>query len=279
MRRILVYIAALMAPLLLAGCLLTPGKFTSGLDIDADGSFTFTYEGEVFMLGMSGLMNMAAATDEEFAAEDCFDDSYEVRECTAEEIQEQKDQWEADAERRAQDKAGEAEMMKAMLGGLDPTDPEAVDEFVARLAKQKGWKSVVHRGDGVFDVAYEISGKMDRNFQFPVLERTQGLQPFVVVVVRNDNTVRVDAPGFASQEQSGMTGLMGMAAMGEAPKPDAANMPNVPMPDGVFTVTTDAEILTNNTEEGPTMSGGKRVLSWKITPRTDKAPETLLQLD
>ena len=32
----------LAAPLLLASCLLTPGKFTSTLDINRDRSFTFT---------------------------------------------------------------------------------------------------------------------------------------------------------------------------------------------------------------------------------------------
>ena len=31
-------------PLLLLGCLLTPGKFTSSLEIARDGSFTFKYQ-------------------------------------------------------------------------------------------------------------------------------------------------------------------------------------------------------------------------------------------
>ena len=46
-------IAALAAPLLLTGCLLSPGKFTSSLDLKRDGSFTFTYVGEIVMIDMS----------------------------------------------------------------------------------------------------------------------------------------------------------------------------------------------------------------------------------
>lgn len=42
--------AALGLPLLLAGCLLTPGKFTSRLVINADRSFTYSYVGEVHAL-------------------------------------------------------------------------------------------------------------------------------------------------------------------------------------------------------------------------------------
>lgn len=46
-RRAAGLLIALAAPLVLTGCLLTPGKFTSTLDIRADRSFTFTYSGEV----------------------------------------------------------------------------------------------------------------------------------------------------------------------------------------------------------------------------------------
>ena len=42
----------LAAPLLLASCLLSPGKFVSSLDIRKDRSFTFTYQGEVIAAEM-----------------------------------------------------------------------------------------------------------------------------------------------------------------------------------------------------------------------------------
>jgi hypothetical protein len=40
---------ALAAPMLLVSCILSPGKFTSSLDIHKDRSFTFTYVGEVIV--------------------------------------------------------------------------------------------------------------------------------------------------------------------------------------------------------------------------------------
>ena len=40
---------ALAAPLLLASCLLSPGRFTATLDIGRDRSFTFTYAGEAIV--------------------------------------------------------------------------------------------------------------------------------------------------------------------------------------------------------------------------------------
>jgi hypothetical protein len=46
--------ALLAAPLLLTGCLLTPGKFTSKLTINADRSFTYAYAGEVYALDQDG---------------------------------------------------------------------------------------------------------------------------------------------------------------------------------------------------------------------------------
>ena len=42
--------ALLAAPLLLASCLLSPGKFVSSLDIRKDRSFTFAYQGEIILL-------------------------------------------------------------------------------------------------------------------------------------------------------------------------------------------------------------------------------------
>lgn len=42
--------AALLLPLALAACVLAPGKFTSMLTINADRSFAFTYQGEVYAM-------------------------------------------------------------------------------------------------------------------------------------------------------------------------------------------------------------------------------------
>lgn len=55
MRRYWALAAATLATLLLAGCLLLPGKFTSGIDLRKDGSFSFTYKGEIHVLALSKL--------------------------------------------------------------------------------------------------------------------------------------------------------------------------------------------------------------------------------
>jgi hypothetical protein len=62
--------ALIAAPLLLAGCLLTPGKFASKLTINADRSFTYAYAGEVYALDFDGGMRATGTSaDEKSAAE------------------------------------------------------------------------------------------------------------------------------------------------------------------------------------------------------------------
>ena len=53
-------IGALTASLLLASCLLTPGKFTSKLVLNADRGFTYSYLGEVHALDPESSMRQAA---------------------------------------------------------------------------------------------------------------------------------------------------------------------------------------------------------------------------
>lgn len=53
----------LAAPLLLAGCLLAPGKFTSKLTVNADRSFTYAYAGEVYAIDQD--TNLTDASDKD----------------------------------------------------------------------------------------------------------------------------------------------------------------------------------------------------------------------
>jgi hypothetical protein len=62
------FAATLAAPLLLAGCLLTPGKFTSKLTINADRSFTYAYAGEVYALDPNTSLSGSGADKAEEAA-------------------------------------------------------------------------------------------------------------------------------------------------------------------------------------------------------------------
>lgn len=271
--------------LLLTGCFVTPGKFTSQLVLVDQDRFTFTYEGEIFFLGLSNLAKMGAAADE-FTPEGCYDDeTYEERECTEEELALQRENWEAGAEMRAAEAAREAQQMSVVMGGIDPTDPEASAELVELLMRQKGWESVVDKGEGVFDVRYSVSGQLSHDFMFPMIEGFPTTNPFVQFILRDGNVVRVNAPGFGAQNENnpmtgmlgGMAGLGGLSAMGQ----DGAaggEMPELPMIEGTFTIVTSGKIRANNTDEGSTTGPDGEVLTWEISPRTKAAPTALIDL-
>lgn len=304
-------LAVAAAAALLTGCLLSPGKFTAEMTVLRGGGFSFAYKGDIHLLGLSQLVAMGAALDDkggEFTPEPCYGDPAEVdaavlktafaqeedgwaeealeRECTPAEIDTQKEAFE---ERRAAKKAEDAkniEIFKALLGGIDPTSPDAIDEFITRIKKQKGWREVVHKGDGLFTVDYAISGRIDQDYSFPTIEKVQGITPFIVATARSNNAVRIDAPAFAAGGQSSfmggnMGGLMSiLQAVGSSSNSEEAKIfAGLPKPDGTFTIRTDGDILTNNTEDGPIIAGALKVLEWKVNARRERAPEALISLN
>ena len=278
--------AAVLASLslLLSGCFITPGKFTSELVMTQENQFTFTYEGEIFFLALADLAAMGAANDTFTAS--CWDEeTFEDRECTPEEEAEQRAEWEAGAEARAEKNAKEAEQMAAIMGGINPSDPEASAELVALLDRQKGWNRVEDRGDGVFDVSYSITGSLSHDFMFPVIEGFPTTNPFVQMIMRDGNVVRVNAPGFTAQGEGGpmgplmggMPGMAGLAALSESEE-NGKEMPNIPAMEGTFTIVTSGKIRANNTDEGSTTTANGEVLKWDISPRTKAAPTALIDM-
>ncbi|MCG6119399.1 MAG: hypothetical protein MEP44_02020 [Blastomonas sp.] len=303
--------AVASAALMLTACLLSPGTFTADMTVLRNGGFSFAYKGEIQLQGLSQLMAMGAALDDDGALfvpdpcygepdaldaavlktawlqdEDAWVEEAVERECTAAEIERQQSQWE---DRRAAKKAEDArmmEMIKGLLGGIDPGSPDAVDEFVVRIKKQKGWREVEHKGDGLFMVDYAASGRIDQDYTFPVIEKTQGLAPFVVASARANGAVRIDAPAFVGLADSGVMGggLGGLwpmlQAIGAASGSKEAKMfAALPTPKGRFIIRTDGDILTNNTDDGPVAAGGMKVLQWTVNARSKKAPEALIMLD
>lgn len=281
--------AALAAGLsvLLAACLISPGKFASTLDIRKDGRFTYTYTGEIYMLGMSKLAEMGKNAKDApvFEPMTCYkDDSMDERPCSKDELAEQKSDWEAEQQSKADKDKRDSEMAKAMFGGLDPTDPKAAEEFAARLRRQAGWKSVIYKGDGLYQVDFAISGTLNHDFVYPTMERFPMANAFVTLVRRADGSIRLEAPGFAQGSGGGMSSFAQLAAMGAAMDKagkdgkDGADSPNLPQLDGTFTFTTDAEVLANNTDEGPQPAPNGKKLEWKVTQRTTAAPTALVKL-
>ena len=119
---------------------------------------------------------------------------------------------------------------------------------------------------------------------FPTIEGFPPTNPFVQIILRENNTVRVNAPGFAADDGSnpmasmmgGMAGLGGLAAMADS---DSEELPDLPSMEGTFTIRTSGTILANNTDEGPSTVGNSSELSWDIDAGTPSAPTALVSFN
>ena len=264
--------------LALSACLLSPGKFTSALDIRKDGQFSFTYAGEIHLLALSKLAEMGrdTGTGETFTPKPCTVPGNDAKRiCSPREVAEQKRQWQETQTDAAAKRRRDSVSMKAMLGGIDPSNPRAAEELAERLRRQVGWRRVAYKGDGLFEVDFAITGRLDHDFAFPTIERFPMANAFVQLALRGDGSVRVDAPGFAPAADGGpWRGMMAAAAASGGKE----MMPALAQIDGTFTVTSDGLILANNTEEGPQAAQSGQRLDWKITPRNSAAPMALIRL-
>ena len=276
-------LGALAALVMLSSCLFTPGKFEAAMDVRRDGSFTYRYAGEIVFATSNAMAGSAATTGAEpFDPEhhQCWeepgpdDETLEARECTPEELEEARKEHVEESERRAAEQRKEQEAMAAMFGGMNPNDPATMDEFARRLQTYDGWKRVVHKGEGVFDVAFETSGRLDRAFVFPMFPEVDFIVPFIQAARRDGNKLRIVAPAFVQ----GADMMAGAGAMGGAMNPNAST-DRLVQAEGRFTLTTDAAILTNNTREGPADGpGGTKVLTWTVGPLDKAKPEALLEM-
>ena len=282
------------APLLLTACFLVPGKFASNLDIAADGKFSFAYKGEIAVLGFAEMV-AEGDRDRKRKAERYDGKCYGPlpkgakpepkpqasidkpadgarpdpgimetppgeRACTEDE---QVAMAERRAERDAEDRL-KTEKFKQMFG-FDPEAEDSLETFAAELRKQEGWKSVVYKGNGVFEVDYRITGRLDRDFVFPVYPRTTAVFPMVIATRAADGTVSLRAPGFAAGSGAGEL-MYGRSQQGRDP--------NQPPTDGIFTVTSHAKLVSSNAEGGP--ANGK--LAWTITSGTTAIPEAVVRI-
>lgn len=280
-------IAVLMATsLLLSGCLLLPGKFASTLDLRADGTFTFVYEGQMLFLPMSKelageLSNDTAVETVDAAWEPfCYDEeTFEERACTEEEKAQRIKENEEMRAGMAKSEKERQEQMVRLLAGIDPKDPEAGNKLAAQLERQAGWDSVTYRGDGVFDVKYRITSQLDHDFAFPAIEGMNWVPPFVHITRRDGGAVRIDAPGYSTQAPSnGMSPAFLLFGRGFGTGAGSDDMPDLDLIDGSFTLTTDGEILANNTDEGPAPRGSDKTLEWKVGPASSQAPTALIRI-
>lgn len=238
----------------LSACLVTPGKFESSLDIRADRSFSFAYKGEILASDMGkDAMTGAATSTEEHAPEGETENIL-----TLMQIAQQQEQ--------SRPKQDEDFSDATKDGASDETQMQAI---ATALSKEKGFRSARYVGNHKFEIDYAISGTLDHAFLFPFNIDAQIVLPFVAVEMRGDDRVRVKAPGFSN----GFDKSQGPGGMGGSGGDDAAKALN-----GTFTLTTDAEIVSQNQEEGAvTVPQGKRI-AWTITPLTSDAPMATLRV-
>ena len=245
------------AALSLTGCLWGPGKFTSELTVKKGGAFVLDYRGEM-VLQLPPDQNSKPWTD---AKAKCSDEGKD-RACAKAEVTEQK---EAYGKKRK-----ESEDMAKMFG-LPGLDDESNRAFAAKLMKYAGWRSVTYRGKGMFDVDYHLEGRATQDFLFPALPDNDMIIPFIAIRRRADGTVLVTAPAF--------TGGSGpLAARAGSAAANAAKDGPVSRAQGRFTIVTDGEILTNNSEDGATAHPVGRQLRWDVSSSSNKIPETLIRL-
>ena len=289
-------VAAALAPLMLSGCLWGPGKFTSNLALNKAGTFVLDYRGEI-MLQMpdepgrhspmpwrddlaicyqDGRAELATAVIE-FPGKPAKvvgkadEPGEETRDCTPAELARLKADHEKGEAARAENRRKESEEM-AKLFGLPGSDDESNKRFAANLMKQKGWRSVTYKGKGLFDVDYHFEGRLDQDFAFPLMPDSDLMIPFITIRPRTDGSVKVSAPAFV-----GGAGVFAARAkmMG---LPNKGNDGPASRAEGRFTITTDGEILTNNSEDGPVASQGRRQLHWDVDAASDKVPEMMVRL-
>ena len=155
--------------------------------------------------------------------------------------------------------------------GLPGLDDEFNRAFAAKLLKYAGWRSAAYRGNGVFDVAYHMEGRAAQDFLFPALPDNDLIIPFIAIRRRADGSVLVTAPAF-----TGGAGALGARAGSAA----ASQMKDGPVSraEGRFTVITDGEILTNNSEDGAASHPLGHELHWNVGAASNKIPETLIRL-
>ncbi|HVU30867.1 MAG TPA: hypothetical protein VHE36_10760 [Sphingomicrobium sp.] len=248
---------ALAAPLLVTGCLWGPGRFSSDLVLRKDGSFILDYRGEIIL----ETAQSAARQAWQDAMAHCSSDDGKDRPCSAAEITEQKSQF----EKKQKD---DAEAARAF--GLPGSDEASNRAFASKLTKYAGWRSVTYRGKGVYDVDYHFEGRLTQDYVFPLMPDSNIVIPFVALRRRTDGAVLVDAPGLA-----GGTNMLGPMAqqMGGDTKSSPPSRA-----EGRFTIHTNGEIVTNNSEEGPAADPVGRRIYWDIAPGSNKSPEALVKL-
>lgn len=265
------------AALALSSCIYIPGMFDSSLLIETDGRFEFRYKGQIRFIAAEA--DLAGRGGRETIWSDtmayCYDDAGNLKpvsdvqgrpdsSCTAEAAAERKAEWEN--RRIAQE---EEEKAVIRMIGFNPFDEAENHKIAARLMQYEGWKSVIYRGKGLFDVDYQISGTLDRDFLFPMIPGVQLVYPFLTVRKLADGKITVEAAGLA---KSGLETFAKEAGIGNASEKTPLDWTN-----GTFEIRTLNRSLDGNgrsipTTPAPIGESQLRIMQWTISAGTDQIP-------
>ena len=285
-------VVAAALPLMLTGCLWGPGKFTSELALRKNGTFVLDYRGEIVLQMPDDKGPAPEPWDDKMARcyndgrtetgpkivyrepgdpEAPIEDDDQTRPCTPAELAKLRADYAKQTAEQAERKRQESEQMVKVFG-LPGTDDESSRRFAATMMKYQGWRSVTYKGKGVFEVDYHFEGRVGQDYAFPMMPDADFIIPFITIKKRNDGAVMVVAPAL-----TGGSGPFGARAkmMG---LPDKGDGGPVSRAQGKFTIVTDGEILTNNSEDGPAAHPTGRQVQWEVGAGSTKIPEMLVRL-
>jgi hypothetical protein len=127
---------AFIAPMSLSGCLLLPGAFNSEMTILKSGEFSFSYKGEIQLVGLANLLNNDLEGEEGEAAEfqaSCYGEAPKVK-SKAEEAKEKKK--EKAKEKARQDKASTEAALATITGQQSGTAASRTSQEDYTLAQE-----------------------------------------------------------------------------------------------------------------------------------------------
>ncbi len=246
------WLVLVAAPLLLTSCLLEPTKFVSTLDIAPDRTFTFSYVGEVRLMESKPDLPVPESSNE--SEDDATEpDSIEAR-------------YMAIAATSSDSSAANSAIPSS--AGDSPEDAAKLELLAETLRSEYGYRAARYIGNRTLAIDYRISGTLDHAFTFPFNPDGEVIIPFIAIELRGKDRVRIKAPAFANDD-SKANPASGM--MGGSEKPSLL--------DGTFTLTTAAEIVSQNQEDGAKrLPDGKNRVSWTVNANTRDAPMAVLRL-
>jgi hypothetical protein len=256
---------------LLTGCYLVPGKFDARLDVSRQGDFSFHYKGELKFLATKGSLGPRETPEWRDTDARCFEENGSTsRACNANEIAAQRRVFQATTEQSKREVRELAELF-----GYHPFDDDANHKLAEQMTKYKGWRSVTYKGEGVFDVDYEINGKLDREVVFPVHPEAKMQMPLFFMRKKRGGTVEIDAPGLIGGTVRKI--LTGQRAPPGGPEDEIFEAVN-----GKFMVTTDAKVAATNAME-QTIVNGRTTMRWdilkgRLNAQEDASPSLQLSL-